>query len=656
VDERKREWKSLFDPKSVAVIGASSTPGKIGMLLFSTIVAGGFKGEVYPVNPSAKELLGFKAYPSIRQVPSGVDLAVVAVPAKHVVESVRGCAEKDVKWCVVITAGFKETGGEGERMQEELVRICEESGMSLVGPNCMGVFSASSNLHALMNPLFPRKGVVSIVSQSGTVGMMLMDSLSRRGSGVARFVSSGNEAHVKLADYLEFFASDPETRVVVSFVESVRDGRRFMEAARKVTEKKPLICLKGGRTKAGARAARSHTASIAGSLQVFRAAARQAGVTLASDCEELADLAVTFSLSPLPEGRKVGIVTGGGGWGVLTADACEEQGLEVAELPQSVIDKISSRAPHYWSHGNPVDLAASMDRELYAWCYDVLLEEGGVDALIVENMAYDVSGGVERIVGNEEGAEAFMNILRKGIVDDVAKVMKKHGKPVLVAAREEKLLKMMAEAGIPAFTSPLRVAKCIAKMVEYREFKKKSGIVLLREELGSGGRDMVDGFLPPEKVAEFFRGAYAGIDGVWFMSIEKKYGLNEAAELDAQVWSVFARILAKRVMREFNVSGDGLSTLVRTITLRWHMEKWRFEVPVCESDKAVMVVRICPWLEALKKAGREHVVPVMCDEVCEAVYRSWAETINPNISLERPKRMGNGDSFCEFRYTRVNGK
>lgn len=324
-----RRWESLFDPRSVAVIGASKTPGKIGMILTSTIIAGGFKGEVYPINPNADDVLGVKAYPSIKSVPGDVDLAVVAVPARHVVESVRECAEKGVEWCVVITAGFKEAGGEGERMQEELVRICEESGMSLVGPNCMGVYSASSSLHALMNPLFPRKGGVSIVSQSGTIGMMLMDSLSQRGSGVARFVSSGNEAHVKLADYLEFFARDPETKVVVSFMEGVRDGRRFMEAARKVTEKKPLICLKGGRTEAGAMAARSHTASIAGSLQVFKAAARQVGITLASDCEELADLAVAFSLSPLPEGRKVGIVTGGGGWGVLTADACEEQGLEV---------------------------------------------------------------------------------------------------------------------------------------------------------------------------------------------------------------------------------------------------------------------------------------------------------------------------------------
>lgn len=302
-------------------------------------------------------------------------------------------------------------------------------------------------------------------------------------------------------------------------------------------------------------------------------------------------------------------------------------------------------------------MAASMDRELYAWCYDLLLGEGGVDVLVVENMAYDVSSGVERIVGSREGAEAFMNILRKSIVDDVAGVMKKHGKPIFVAAREEKLLRMMAEEGIPAFTSPLRVAKCIAKMVEYREFREKaSGAAPPREEaIGCGAERVEDELIPPEKAAEFFRGAYAGIDGVWFMCIEEKYGLGEAAELDARVWSTFARILAKRIMREFNVRGDGLDTLVRTIALRWRMEKWRFDVPVCEGDKAVMVVRVCPWLEALRKAGREHVIPAMCGEVCEAVYRSWAETINPNIHLERPRRMGSGDPFCEFRYTKSKG-
>lgn len=652
---RGLRWKSLFDPESVAVIGASNTPGKIGMILFSTIVAGGFKGNVYPVNPNAESVLGFKAYPSIRQVPEDVELVVITVPAKQVVWSVRKCAEKGVDWCVVITAGFKEAGGEGERMQEELVRICDESGMGLVGPNCMGVYSASSNLHALMNPLFPRKGVVSIISQSGTIGMMLMDSLSQRGSGVARFVSSGNEAQVKLADYLEFFAHDPETKVVVAFVEGVRDGRKFMEAARKVTREKPFICLKGGRTEAGTKAARSHTASIAGSLQVFKAAARQTGIILASDCEELTDLAVAFSLSPLPEGQKVGIVTGGGGWGVLTADACEEQGLEVAKLPQSVIEKISSRAPHYWSHGNPVDLVASMNRELYAWCYDILLEEGGVDVLIVENMAYDVSGGVKRIVGSEESAEAFMDVLRRSIVEDVAGVMKKHCKPVLVVAREEKLLRMMAEAGVPAFTSPMRAAKCIARMVEYQTFKRGDGGAICLRGDGAGleaGNGMVGvDVISPEKAAEFFRGAYTAIDGVWFMSVEEKYGLDRAAELDARVWSVFAKILAKRIMRDFNIKGDGLDTLVRTIALRWRMEGWRFEVPVCMNDEAVMVVRTCPWLEALRKAGREHVVPMMCGEICDVVYRNWAETVNPKITLERTSRMGYGAPFCDFKYT-----
>ncbi|MEM4949562.1 MAG: DUF6125 family protein [Candidatus Jordarchaeales archaeon] len=650
---RELKWERLFNPRSVAVIGASNTPGKIGMILFSTIVTGGFKGDVYPVNPSTESVLGFKAYHSIKQVPGDVDLAIVAVPAKSVVNSVRECAEKGVNWCVVITAGFREIGGEGERMQEELVKICNESGMSLVGPNCMGVYSASSNLHALMNPFFPRKGSVSIVSQSGTVGMMLMDSLSQRGSGVARFVSSGNEAQVRLEDYLEFFAHDPETKVVAVFMEGVRDGRRFMEVARKVAEKKPLICLKGGRTRAGARAARSHTASVAGSLQVFKGVAKQTGIILASDCEELIDLAVAFSLSPLPEGRRIGVVTGGGGWGVLAADACEEHGLELVQLPESVVKKISARAPYYWSRGNPVDLAASMDMELYAWCYDLLLGEGGVDMLIVESMAYDVSGGVRRIVGSEEGAEAFMNSLRRNMVDHVAGVVKKHSKPVFVVARDEKLLKMMAEAGVPVFTSPTRAARCLAKMVEYREFRRRVEAYSGRGSVDAGvggGRSSVE-YIPPERVAEFFRGAYAAIDGVWFMSVEEKYGLSEAAELDARVWRLFARILAKRIMREFDVKGDGLDALVKSISLRWRMEKWVFETHSLSEREAVMRVYVCPWLEAVVKSGRRHVIPAMCGEVCEAVYRSWAETVNPKIVLERTRRMGCGDEFCEFKYS-----
>lgn len=233
------------------MIGASSTPGKVGMMLTSTLLSGGFKGEIYPVNPNAREVLGIKAYPNVKSIPEDVDLAVVTVPARPVVSAVRDCAEKGVSWCVIITAGFKEVGGEGEEMREEIAMIAEESGLSVVGPNCMGVLSASSSLHALMAPLFPRKGGVSIVSQSGTVGMVVMDALSQRGSGIAKFVSSGNETHLKLEDYLEFFADDPETRVVVSFIEGVKDGKRFMDVSRKITVKKPFVCIKDGRTGAG---------------------------------------------------------------------------------------------------------------------------------------------------------------------------------------------------------------------------------------------------------------------------------------------------------------------------------------------------------------------------------------------------------------------
>ena len=370
---------AVFAPASVAVVGASGDAAKWGGSVLRNLIGGDFQGAVYPINPRGGTIMGLQAYASPDELPETPDLVIVALGGAAATPVVKECGRHGVPAAIVIAAGFAEAGEEGAALQAELARAADDGGVTLVGPNCMGAISTSGKLNAVgFVTLRPEGGPLSVISQSGNIGTQLLMTAERRGIGVEKFVSSGNQATTDANDLLEYLAGDPGTGVIAMYLESVGDGRRFYDLARATTPRKPVIVMRGGLSALGRRAASSHTGALAGSAEVFRAAARQAGVITTADPDEALDVATLLAYQPLPAGDRVAVVTLGGGWGVLTADLLAAHGLALAELPADVIAAIDGLLPPFWSRGNPVDLVATVSAgvperiiELVAGCDQV---------------------------------------------------------------------------------------------------------------------------------------------------------------------------------------------------------------------------------------------------------------------------------------------
>jgi succinyl-CoA synthetase alpha subunit len=375
------ELEPLFNPRSVAVIGATSNWNKWG---FSTFVSAldGFRGEIYPVNNKEREILGRRAFARVMDIPGTVDLAVFVIPAASVPAVMEDCVAKGVKAGVIISAGFAETGGEGKRLQGEVLRIARKGGIRFIGPNCMGYWSASSDLRAFMFPLPVRDGPLAFVSQGGNVGGAAMMSGYQRGLGFHRYVSCGCAADIQIEDYIEHFGEDPQVKVILAYIEGVSDGRRFLQKVEKVTPKKPVIVLKPGKTTAAAKAITSHSGALAGSDEAYDAAFKSVGIIRVGNLEELLDVAIGFLTQPLPRGRNVAILTPGGSYGVLCADACVSEGLNVVKLPDKVIAALDKVFPPRWSRGNPVDPAGDRNFITYLAAPGKLLAVEEIDSLI----------------------------------------------------------------------------------------------------------------------------------------------------------------------------------------------------------------------------------------------------------------------------------
>ncbi len=372
----------VFYPRSVAVVGASASFGKWGQMILSNIVAGKFTGKIFPVNSKEEVLFGLPVFRRIEAIPEPVDLAIISTPADTVLRVLEGCGQKGVKAAVVITSGFSETGEAGKVLERRMVAMCRERNLLLVGPNTMGILCSHSGLFATGTHTRPRKGKVAFVSQSGNLGNQLIHWAEQQNVGVSLFVGSGNEAMVASPDYLEYLDRDRHTQIIILYLENLKQGRRFLEVAGRVNRSKPVIVLKGGRTEAGRMASTSHTGAMGGDMTLFRAACRQAGVLEVSVPTELLDLSAGFSSLPLPRGNRVGIVTLGGGWGVVTADECNERGLLVPRLPDRIIDSIGRYLPPFWSQGNPVDLVGTRDPDAPLVAVEELLKWDGIDAVI----------------------------------------------------------------------------------------------------------------------------------------------------------------------------------------------------------------------------------------------------------------------------------
>ncbi|HSD23999.1 MAG TPA: GNAT family N-acetyltransferase [Solirubrobacterales bacterium] len=400
--------RHFLEPSAIAVIGASRERETVGGQLFHNALESGFEGVVYPVNPSADVVQAVHAYRSVADLPEDVDLAVIAVPAAAVVDLARQCGERGIPALVVISAGFAESGPEGGERERELVEVCRAAGMRLVGPNCLGILNntRAHPINVTFAPGTPPPGDVGFVSQSGALGLALIDLAWDRGLGVSSFGSIGNRADITANDFLEYWESDPETQVALLYIESFSDPRRFSRVARRIGREMPVVVVKSGRSAAGQRATSSHTGALLAASDVTADALfEQAGVIRTETLSELLDVSSLLSSQPLPEGRRIGIVTNAGGPGIMCADACEAAGLEVPELPEEVRASLRGILPDEAGLLNPVDMIATATAEHYRETIRSLAEWDGVDALIVIfirpllTRAVDVAGAIEEAAG-----------------------------------------------------------------------------------------------------------------------------------------------------------------------------------------------------------------------------------------------------------------
>ena len=403
----RRALDAVFYPQSVAVVGASNDVAKWGGVVTINVLSGGFPGPIYPINPRDRDVFGRAAYPSLSDLPSIPDLAIIAVPAGTVKGVVEECARLGVKAVVVISGGFSEAGPEGAAMEADIAQIASNAGMAMIGPNCVGVMSSWRRFYGTGGVITqPGPGPAGFLSHSGNMGVQLMASAEERSGGVGKFAGIGNEALYTATDLLEYFCDDPQTGLILDYVEGLDDGRRFMEAARRAALKKPLIVLRGGASEYGAKAAASHTGAMAGSQRVFEAVVRQCGVIATTDPDEFIDLAFALSYLPLPKGRRVAVVTMGGGWGVVAADEISRSGLELAELPPNVIADIDAVLPPYWSRSNPVDLVGSIKEGAPERAIETVVRSEAVDAVVVLGVIGMVTSPLRVIDGGRSQQDA----------------------------------------------------------------------------------------------------------------------------------------------------------------------------------------------------------------------------------------------------------
>ena len=376
--------KALVAPRSMAVVGASGDITKWGGSALRSIIDGGYAGTIYPVNPKGGDFFGLKGYTSIDELPEAPDLALLAVGGHQIAPMLEQCGRKGIPAAIAIAAGFSEMGEGGAEAEREIARIASEGGVTLMGPNCMGMISNEVNLHAIgFVVLHPAKGSLSFVSQSGNIGVQTTNSCQRRGIGIDKFLSVGNEAQIGVIEAFDYLRDDPNTTSIMAYMEGIDDGRRLMDVAKRTTSVKPLVVLRTGLTEFGSRAAASHTGAMAGNAAVWEAAARQCGVITCTSTQEVVDLGTCLAYNPLPKGRRVAIVTNGGGAGVMCADEVARAGLRLAEFPAEMFAKLDEILPPFYSRHNPLDMVAAAGGDVGPRVVKAVAECEGVDAIIV---------------------------------------------------------------------------------------------------------------------------------------------------------------------------------------------------------------------------------------------------------------------------------
>jgi len=372
--------KALFEPSSIAIIGASKNPEKIGYKVVENIVAGGYKGKIYPINPKGGELLGLEVYKSIEEVKSNIDLAIITIPAKIVYDAVKKCGEKGVKYCIIISSGFSEIGYKKE--EERIVEVAKKYGMRILGPNVFGIYVAKPKLNATFGPKKVYPGHIAIITQSGALGIAMIGKSANNNIGLSAVISVGNKADIDEADLIEYLRNDEGTRVILMYIEGLRNGRKFIDALKKLPPDKYVVAIKAGKSKHGAIAAASHTGSLAGSDNVFKGIAKQLGIIRAENVREAFNFAMFLSQAKTPEGENVVIITNGGGIGVMAADACEEYGLKIFDDYENLKETFEKVIPPFGSWKNPVDLTGQATAADYEKSLEKALINKNIHAVI----------------------------------------------------------------------------------------------------------------------------------------------------------------------------------------------------------------------------------------------------------------------------------
>ncbi len=531
-------------PQSIAVIGASHTPGKLGYAVLQNVLQYGFPGAVYPINPKGGEILGLRAYPSVLDVADPIDLAVIVIPAQFVAQVLDECGRKGVRGVIIISAGFREVGPDGMQRERELIRIARKYGMRLIGPNCLGIIDTLIPLNASFAATMPEQGGIAFMSQSGALCTSILDMALAENLGFSRFVSLGNKADLNEIDFLAAWADDPHTRVITAYLEGITDGAEFMRVAREVTRKKPVIMIKSGTTTAGSRAVSSHTGTLAGSERAYEAAFKQTGIIRARSVQELFDFAVAFARQPVLESDKIAVVTNAGGPGIMCTDALEKAGLRLAQLTTQTREQLGARLPSAASVLNPVDVLGDALADRYELAIEAVVRDPNVDAVVV-------------ILTPQ-----FMTEIEK-TAEAVVRVAQRSEKPILGcfmgSVHVGKGVRILNEGGVPNYPVPERAAAVLAAMWQYRQWLEqpedevpryevdRARVQAIFQEVGARGRVSI-GEVEGHAILEAY--------GIPVPKSELARTADEAVEIAERIgYPVVLKIASPEILHKTDIGG-----------------------------------------------------------------------------------------------------
>ncbi len=455
----------FFKPKSVAVVGASPKPEKLGYIVIENLLKMGYPGKIYPVNPNYTEIQGFRAYPSVKAIPGSVDVGIILVPAEAVVEVLRETAEKGVKHVVISSGGFSEVDEQGVERQREILEIAKKSGMRIIGPNTTGIVSIPDRFSTTFVRGYIRPGLVAYVAQTGIFAGLTSSLISSREYfGISRIIGLGNKVDVDDSEALEYLENDPETRVILMYIEGLKDSRRFMEVARRVSRKKPILALKSGRTTAGAKASHSHTSSLAANDAIVDGAFKQVGIIRVSNYMDLVNYAKAFVYQKPPRGKRVGVITPSGGLGVMAADVCQTVGLDLASFSDQTQNNLKEASPSYIEIGNPYDIWPSIVKIGADAAYKI-----GLESMFRDQNIDAILAGFGPAEGFELEDPSFISATSKENPD----------KPIVTFAtgdwgKVEKIRETLEKQSIPVYYSPEEAAQALTVMHRYSRIRSGS--------------------------------------------------------------------------------------------------------------------------------------------------------------------------------------